>query len=494
MFQNFNILFAKYKRIRRCNMLDKADLSNKTVVQLREIAKALQIKSVTKYKKEELIDLIVNNSNDHSIEEHSPKEEKQAIEATQTEAKEPSKQQSKKEIHTESKRPKGKGKYPKLKDSIEDAKTRVGVLEILPDGNFGFLRAENYQSGDRDIYVSHSQIRRFNLRTGDKICGKMRPPKDGEKYDALLFVESVNDDNPESVVRRPSFDSLTPIYPKQQIKLEHSAQDLSARLVDFISPIGKGQRGMIVAPPKAGKTILLKKIANSITKNHPNIELIVLLIDERPEEVTDMQRSIKGDVIYSTFDELPDNHIKVSDMVLERAKRLVEQKKDVVILLDSITRLARANNMIVPPSGRTLSGGLDPIALHKPKRFFGAARNIEEGGSLTILATALVDTGSRMDDVIFEEFKGTGNMELHLDRKLSERRIFPAIDINRSGTRREELLLNSEQLEAIWSIRKAMNHMSVGDITEVVIDQLSHTKTNEEFLFMMKNSLLEAKH
>lgn len=493
MFQNFNIGFAQNKKIRRCDILDKADLNKKTVVQLREIAKALQIKSVTKYKKEELIDLIVNNSHDHSMEQHPSKGDRQAIEETQLAKKESSKGQPKKEVHQQSEKANGRSKYPKLKDSIEDAKTRVGVLEILPDGNFGFLRAENYQSGDRDIYVSHSQIRRFNLRTGDKIRGKMRPPKEGEKYDALLFVESVNDDNPESVVRRPSFDSLTPLYPNEQIKLEHNAQDLSTRLVDFISPIGKGQRGMIVAPPKAGKTTLLKKIANSISKNHPDAELIVLLIDERPEEVTDMQRSIQGDVIYSTFDELPENHIKVSDMVLERAKRLVEQKKDVVILLDSITRLARANNMVIPPSGRTLSGGLDPIALHKPKRFFGAARNIEEGGSLTILATALVDTGSRMDDVIFEEFKGTGNMELHLDRKLSERRIFPAIDINRSGTRREELLLDREPLEAVWSIRKAMNHMSVGDITEIVIDQLSHTKTNEEFLFMMKSSLLESK-
>ena len=284
------------------------------------------------------------------------------------------------------------------------------------------------------------------MKTGDKIVGKIRPPKEGEKYDALLFVEAVNGDHPESVVKRPSFDNLTPIFPNQPIKLENEFDDLSTRLIDIIAPIGKGQRGLIVAPPKAGKTILLKKIANSISKNHPDIEMIVLLIDERPEEVTDMQRSIKGDVIFSTFDELPENHIKVADMVLERAKRLVEQKKDVVILLDSITRLARANNMVVPPSGRTLSGGLDPGALHRPKRFFGAARNIEEGGSLTILATALIDTGSRMDDVIFEEFKGTGNMELHLDRRLSERRIFPAIDINRSGTRREDLLLTKDCL------------------------------------------------
>ncbi|HHT50340.1 MAG TPA: transcription termination factor Rho, partial [Eubacteriaceae bacterium] len=320
---------------------------------------------------------------------------------------------------------------------------------------------------------------------------KIRPPKEGEKYDALLFVEGVNDDSPESIVNRPSFDNLTPIFPNKPIKLEYDMADLSTRLIDIIAPIGKGQRGLIVAPPKAGKTTLLKKIANSISVNNPEMEMIVLLIDERPEEVTDMQRSIKGDVIYSTFDELPENHIKVADMVLERAKRLVEQKKDIVILLDSITRLARANNMVVPPSGRTLSGGLDPGALHRPKRFFGAARNIEEGGSLTILATALIDTGSRMDDVIFEEFKGTGNMELHLDRKLQERRIFPAIDINKSGTRREDLLLTAERLEAVWNIRRAMNNMSVAEITEILIRYLSRTKDNDEFLLNMKNILME---
>nr|WP_213818645.1 transcription termination factor Rho [Garciella nitratireducens] len=476
--------------------MSTVELQEKTVAQLREIAKALQIKSVTKYRKEELISLIMNCASQNQGNENNDSQDK--IEKDVKELKE--KDVQKKEIEDRAmpqnsqqelckKEKIQKSKYPKLKDSIEDAKTRVGILEILPDGNFGFLRAENYQSGDRDIYVSHSQIRKFGLRTGDKIKGKMRAPKEGEKYDALLFVEAVNEDTPESVVKRPSFDDLTPIFPNELIKLEYDSNDLSTRLVDFIAPIGKGQRGMIVAPPKAGKTILLKKIANSIVRNHPDIELIVLLIDERPEEVTDMQRSIKGDVVYSTFDELPENHIKVSDMVLERAKRLVEQKKDVVILLDSITRLARANNMVVPPSGRTLSGGLDPIALHKPKRFFGAARNIEEGGSLTILATALVDTGSRMDDMIYEEFKGTGNMELHLDRKLSERRIFPAIDINRSSTRREELLLNNEQLEAIWAIRKALNHMSVADVTELIINQLSRTKTNKEFLTNMKYAL-----
>ncbi len=464
-------------------MLGQVDLTKKNVMQLREIAKALNIKSVTKYKKDELITLIMNNKDVTNKEEAHPKEQKS--ENTNSSEKKPNgNNNNNKNI---------KPKYPKLKDSIEDAKTRVGVLEILSEGSFGFLRAENYQSGDRDIYVSHSQIRRFNLKTGDKIIGKIRPPKEGEKYDALLFVEGVNDDQPESVVNRPSFDHLTPIFPNKPIKLEYDMKDLSTRLIDVIAPIGKGQRGLIVAPPKAGKTILLKKIANSISANHPEMEMIVLLIDERPEEVTDMQRSIKGDVIYSTFDQLPENHIKVADMVLERAKRLVEQKKDIVILLDSITRLARANNMVVPPSGRTLSGGLDPGALHKPKRFFGAARNIEEGGSLTILATALVDTGSRMDDVIFEEFKGTGNMELHLDRKLQERRIFPAIDINKSGTRREDLLLTRERLEAIWDIRKAMNNMPVSDVTEILIRYLSRTKSNEEFLFNMKNILMDLK-
>ncbi|MCR1899451.1 transcription termination factor Rho [Irregularibacter muris] len=467
--------------------MESIDLTKKTVAELREIAKALEIKSVTKYKKDELIHLIEDHkkAKSSSPEDSSLKDETKAKSIDEN----PKEEKEKEQHRHQNSRP----KYPKLKDSIEDAVTRVGVLEILPDG-YGFLRVSNYLSGDKDIYVSPSQIRRFNLRTGDKIIGKIRTPKDGEKYNALLFVEAVNDDRPESVVRRPSFDDLTPIFPNERIKLEYNPNDLSTRLVDFIAPIGKGQRGMIVAPPKAGKTILLKKVANSIAKNHPDIELIVLLIDERPEEVTDMQRSIKGDVIYSTFDELPENHIKVSDMVLERAKRLVEQGKDVVILLDSITRLARANNMVVPPSGRTLSGGLDPGALHRPKRFFGAARNIEEGGSLTILATALIDTGSRMDDVIFEEFKGTGNMELHLDRKLSERRIFPAIEINRSGTRREDLLLDQTQLGAVWGIRNIMNNMNVGEVTEVIIKHLSRSKTNEEFLSNMENVLKDFKY
>jgi len=371
--------------------------------------------------------------------------------------------------------------YNKDLSRLESDEPVSGILEVLPDG-YGFLRGHNYLSGPRDIYVSPSQIRRFNLKTGDKIVGKGRIQKEGEKFQALLYVLSVNGDTPDVAQRRKPFEQLTPIFPDQRITLETEPKELSPRLIDLIAPIGKGQRGLIVSPPKAGKTILLKKIANAITQKYSDIELIVLLIDERPEEVTDMQRSIKGDVIYSTFDELPEHHIKVAEMVLERAQRLVEQKKDVVILLDSITRLARAYNLTIPPTGRTLSGGLDPGALHKPKRFFGSARNIEFGGSLTIIATALIDTGSRMDDVIYEEFKGTGNMELHLDRKLSEKRIFPALDINRSGTRREELLLSQRELEAIWAIRKAMSNMGTAEVTEMIVNRLMQTKTNEEFI------------
>lgn len=374
-------------------------------------------------------------------------------------------------------------KLAKSKDlsRLESENPVTGILEVLPDG-YGFLRGHNYLSGPRDIYVSPSQIRRFNLKTGDKIVGKGRIQKEGEKFQALLYVSSVNGDPPEVAQKRKPFEQLTPIYPDERITLESDPKELSTRLIDLIAPIGKGQRGLIVSPPKAGKTILLKKIANAITAKYPEIEVIVLLIDERPEEVTDMQRSIKGDVVYSTFDELPEHHIKVAEIVLERAQRLVEHNKDVVILLDSITRLARAYNLTIPPTGRTLSGGLDPGALHKPKRFFGSARNIENGGSLTIIATALIDTGSRMDDVIYEEFKGTGNLELHLDRKLSEKRIFPAIDINRSGTRREELLLSQKELEGIWAIRKAMSNLGTADVTEMIINRLMSTKTNAEFV------------
>ncbi|MBR3755712.1 MAG: transcription termination factor Rho [Firmicutes bacterium] len=362
-----------------------------------------------------------------------------------------------------------------------------GILEIA-EGGFGFLRFDNFLTSEKDIYVSPTQIRRFNLKTGDKIKGISRLPNEGEKFGALLYVLSVNGDEPGAAIRRPDFEDLTPIFPTERLTLEDSPKDLSMRLIDLIAPIGKGQRGLIVAPPKAGKTVLLKKLANAIEKKHPEIEMIVLLIDERPEEVTDMKRSLVngGEVIYSTFDEQPEHHVKVAEMVLARAQRLAEHGKDVVILLDSITRLARAYNLTVPSSGRTLSGGLDPGALHKPKKFFGAARNIEEGGSITILATALVDTGSRMDDVIYEEFKGTGNMELHLDRKLSEKRIFPAMDLNKSGTRKEDLLMSQDELEAIWMMRRELGSRPTQEVTEMIIDNLAHTKNNENFIQIMK--------
>lgn len=375
-------------------------------------------------------------------------------------------------------------KKEKLKEMINDSNTAHGILEILENNNFGFLRCKNYLTSSDDIYVSPSQIRRFNLRTGDEVEGKVREAKEGEKFKALLFVQQVNGENPEKAIGRKSFETLTPIYPKERLRLETSfSGDLSSRLMDIICPIGKGQRGIIVAPPKAGKTTLLKRVAQNIAKNYPDIKLIVLLIDERPEEVTDMKRSINGDVVYSTFDEEPQNHAKVSQMVLERAKRMVEQGKDVVILMDSITRLSRAYNLTVNPTGRTLSGGLDPGALIMPKKFFGAARNIEEGGSLTILATALVETGSRMDDMIFEEFKGTGNMEVHLDRRLQERRIFPAIDIYKSGTRKEDLILSKEEQEVAFSIRRIMyKDGNADDVTENLINMLSKTKNNKEFV------------
>lgn len=375
-------------------------------------------------------------------------------------------------------------------EKIESDDPVEGVLEVLPDG-YGFLRSDNFMSGSRDVYVSPSQIRRFGLKTGDKVLGKGRIPKEGEKFQALLYVQSVNGDTPDVASKRVSFEHLTPIFPDRRITLETTPRELSTRLIDLIAPIGRGQRGMIVSPPKAGKTILLKKIANAITTNFPEIELIVLLVDERPEEVTDMQRSIKGDIIYSTFDKVPEHHIKVAEIVLERAQRLVEHKKDVVILLDSITRLARAYNLTIPPTGRTLSGGLDPGALHSPKRFFGSARNIEFGGSLTIIATALIETGSRMDDVIFEEFKGTGNMEIHLDRKMSEKRIFPAIDINKSGTRREDLLLNQKEMESIWAIRKAMSNLGPSDVTEMILNRLTQTKTNEDFVNSINKAFID---
>ena len=384
------------------------------------------------------------------------------------------------------------GQEKENKPEKEDRPEVEGILEIQEENSFGFLRFSNFLTSDKDIYVSPTQIRRFNLKTGDKIRGITRLPKEGERFGALLYVLTVNGDEPGKAIRRPDFDELTPVFPYERLRLEDGSRDLSMRMVDLLSPIGKGQRGLIVAPPKAGKTVLLKKIANAIEKNYPEVELIVLLVDERPEEVTDMKRSLKGgEVIFSTFDELPQHHTKVAEMVLARAQRLVEHGKDVVILLDSITRLARAYNMVVPASGKTLSGGFDPGAFHKPKKFFGAARKLEEGGSITILATALIETGSRMDEVIFEEFKGTGNMELHLDRKLSEKRIFPAISLNKSGTRREDLLMTQEELEAIWVMRRNLSGGSTQEVTEAIIDNLAHTKNNSDFIKVIKKVMMD---
>ena len=433
-------------------------LESKTLSELRETAKEMGIKSVTKYKKIELIEKILEKDREENNSKQNNKENK-------------------------SNEQKPKEDYKTPDEEKEDAE---GVLEILPDG-FGFLRGSNYLSTENDVYVSPSQIKRFNLKTGDKVMGITRKPKSGERFRALIYVKTVNDENPETSKRRTNFELLTPIYPEEKLTLETTQNNIATRLIDLISPIGKGQRGLIVAPPKAGKTVLLKSIANSITKNHPDVELIVLLIDERPEEVTDMRESIEGDVIYSTFDQVASHHVKVAEMVLNRAERLVEHGKDVVILLDSITRLARAYNLTISPTGRTLSGGLDPGALHGPKKFFGAARNIRQGGSLTILGTALVETGSRMDDVIFEEFKGTGNMELHLDRKLAEKRIFPAVDIYKSGTRREDLLLTEEEKTTLWMLRRQMSNESVLEVTDKVLELLKKTKTNKEFISMLKS-------
>ena len=434
------------------------DLEQFTLAELRELAKNKGIKNFSKYKKEELI-ILLNDGILPSKEEDKPEPES-----------------TEEELISED--------NLNYKLTNEDDKMAEGILEVLPDG-YGFLRGENYLSTPNDVYISPVQIRRFKLDTGDRIKGISRKAKEGEKFPSLIFVGEVNGEHPENAYKRKKFDYLIPVYPNERMHLETKPNEYAMRIIDLISPIGKGQRGMIVAPPKVGKTTIIKKIANSITTNNPEVELIVLLIDERPEEVTDMRRSIQGDVIYSTFDELPEHHVKVAEMVLERSKRLVEQGKDVVILLDSITRLARAYNLVIPSSGRTLSGGLDPSALHKPKKFFGAARNIENGGSLTILASALIETGSRMDDVIFEEFKGTGNMEVHLDRKLSEKRIFPAIDINKSGTRREDLLLTQKEQETVYALRKAMNNIPVADVTEQLITQMVATKNNQEFIEKM---------
>jgi len=435
------------------------ELESLSLADLKELAKMKGISNVSKLKKSELIEKILElSSKTENLQNNIEEEFVEDLEDNSDNT---------------------------YSVSNEGDELTEGVLELLPDG-YGFLRGDNYLSSQKDVYISPVQIRRFKLDTGDKIKGIKRTPKEGEKFPALIFVGEVNGESPDKAMKRKKFDDLIPIYPNEKLKLESDPKEYTMRLMDLLSPIGKGQRGMIVAPPKAGKTTILKKIANSITANNPDVELIVLLIDERPEEVTDMKRSIKGEVIYSTFDEQPEHHVKVAEMVIERAKRLTEQHKDVVVLLDSITRLARAYNLVIPSSGKTLSGGFDPSALHKPKRFFGAARNTEDAGSLTVLATALVETGSRMDEVIFEEFKGTGNMEVTLDRSLSEKRIFPAIDINKSGTRREDLLLTQEELSSIYSIRKAMSNLSTADMTERLLDQMSKTKTNAEFLESMK--------
>ena len=478
--------------------MTKQDYEKMTLTKLKEVAKELGIKNISKFKKDDLIGEILKIS-PNSIEKEgvvlreSIAPRSNAISTENTETKNNSKSYNKEKQMSENishsredikRNSDQEEKKERLKEKINESSVVSGILEIQENNNFGFLRCKNYLTSSEDVYVSPSQIRRFNLRTGDEVQGKVRDAKEGEKFKALLYVESVNGENPEKAIGRKNFETLIPIYPKERLKLETSnSNDLSSRLMDIICPIGKGQRGLIVAPPKAGKTTLLKKIAQNISKNYPDIKLIVLLIDERPEEVTDMMRSINGDVVYSTFDEEPQNHAKVSRMVLERAKRMVEQGKDVVILMDSITRLSRAYNLTITPTGRTLSGGLDPGALIMPKKFFGAARNIEEGGSLTILATALVETGSRMDDMIFEEFKGTGNMEVHLDRRLQERRIFPAIDIYKSGTRKEDLILSKEEQEVSFAIRRNMyNDGNVDDITENLINMLSKTNNNSEFI------------
>ncbi|MGI6732601.1 MAG: transcription termination factor Rho [Anaerovoracaceae bacterium] len=532
------------------NQMDEAILKTKKVVELREIARAFGIPYYQKLKKAELLEALTKGpdaisqkpaeepekpettaqpagadkpeqpaapkrrgrprknpivSEQSNAEDKEPEEEKAQTkpvaeapqEATEEAARDAEAAEEVREQPAEAAsddtapREAHEGKHVKrVYQPSEDRPEVEGILDIA-EGGFGFLRFHNFLTSDQDVYVSPSQIRRFNLKTGDKIKGISRRPNEGEKFGAILYVKEVNGDEPGVAMRRPDFDDLTPIFPNERIFLENGSTELSMRLIDLVAPIGKGQRGLIVAPPKAGKTVLLKKIASSIEKMYPDIELIVLLVDERPEEVTDMQRSINGEVIYSTFDEMPSNHVKVAEMVLARAQRLVEHGKDVVILLDSITRLARAYNLVIPPTGRTLSGGLDPGALHKPKKFFGAARKLEEGGSITILATALVETGSRMDDVIFEEFKGTGNMELHLDRKLSEKRIFPAINLNKSGTRREDLLMTQDELEAIWYMRRALANAGTQEVTETIIDYLAHTRTNADFIQIIKKTRLE---
>lgn len=439
-----------------------------SLLELRKAAKEKNLKGISGLKKQELIEYLKNNDHEQKQIESEPDK----------------KTEQPKEVKQE--------RVPKDIKSLDSGRKANGILEVLPDG-YGFIRCENYLPGENDIYVSPTQIRRFNLKSGDILCGAIRVKSQNEKFGALLFVESVNGYHPEAAARRKHFEDLTPVFPNQRLKLETERATIPMRMVDLLSPVGKGQRGMIVSPPKTGKTTLLKQMAQSISQNYKDIKLIVLLIDERPEEVTDFKESVEGqnvEVIYSTFDELPDHHKRVSEMVLERAKRLVEHKEDVVILLDSITRLARAYNLTVPPSGRTLTGGLDPAALHMPKRFFGAARNMREGGSLTILATALVETGSKMDDVIFEEFKGTGNMELVLSRHLSERRIFPAVDMSKSGTRRDDLLLSKDEQSVVSALHKELSGSRSDEFFEQTLNMFKRTKNNQEFIAFAKKSLL----
>lgn len=442
----------------------RAKLETLPLSELKELAKTRDVKNIAGYRKSELIDKILETLDSEGNPASSQPKEEAAVEQIAVDEK---------------------------GESLDSGITANGILEVLSEG-YGFIRCENYLPGEGDVYVSPSQIRKFNLKTGDIIIGKVRVKTQNEKFGALLYLTHINGMNPTEAAKRKNFEDLTPIFPNQRLHLETDRNNTAMRVFDIVSPIGKGQRGMIVSPPKAGKTTLLKGVAKSIQKNHPDVHLIILLIDERPEEVTDIKEAIEGknvEVIYSTFDELPDHHKRVSEMVIERAKRLVEHGRDVMILLDSITRLARAYNLTIPPSGRTLSGGLDPAALHMPKRFFGAARNMREGGSLTILATALIDTGSKMDDVVYEEFKGTGNMELVLDRKLQEKRIFPAIDILKSGTRREDLLLDPEEMEAVYTIRKATSGMRPDEAVERVLDLFVKTKNNTDFVQMIKKVL-----
>ncbi len=483
-------------------------LKDKKLAELREIAVALKIENAAKLKKSELLE-ILTRMHEEAQAQGAVEESKEEIEAEPEKKKTVRKRSAKKE-----EAPEEAEKKEEAKESTEDTEEKeaafeeptgsseerteereqednrfetTGILDLAEAG-FGFLRFDNFLTSDRDIYVSPAQIRRFNLKTGDEICCIARKPGTGERFGALLYVKTVNGDEPGVARNRKDFSMLTPIFPNERINLEKGSSVLSMRLVDLVAPIGKGQRGLIVAPPKAGKTTLLKQIAHAIEAQNTGAELIVLLVDERPEEVTDMQRSINGKVIYSTFDEQPQHHVKVAEMVLERARRLVEHGKDVIILLDSITRLARAYNLVEPSSGRTLSGGLDPVALYKPKKFFGSARNMEEGGSITILATALIETGSRMDDMIYEEFKGTGNMELHLDRKLQEKRIFPAINLNKSGTRNEDLLMSQDELEAVWLMRRAVADWGVAEATEKIVLDLVHTKKNADFIQLFKKT------